>query len=136
ISLGNFALGADLRNTDAGNVSVPSVPDIDPTTQLGGASSSTSTFVQRISNSGGLSFPILKSPSKVFGLLLGKDVDLFRFETPVFNVNFAYTQQFPIFGPIVGTISGSLGASMRLVVGYDTHGLRELFNDVVVQHNS
>ncbi|HYT92938.1 MAG TPA: VCBS repeat-containing protein, partial [Gemmataceae bacterium] len=60
-------------------------------------------------------------------LLMGQDVDLFRFATPIFNLGFSYTQEFPILPPLVATVTGRVGASFFLTFGYDTFGVREAF---------
>jgi hypothetical protein len=136
INFGNFDLGslADVRTANLGNVNVPTFSDINPDSQDGysqnsSAPTATQSFVHRLSNSGGFSFPFLTKPSSLFGLLLGKAVTLVQFDSPVLNFTFDYTQAFPILGPVVATLSGHLSASMQLSAGYDTAGLSELVSD-------
>jgi Ca2+-binding RTX toxin-like protein len=82
-------------------------------------------------NGGGLKFPILDNPSSAFGLLLGKDVDLFTFDTPTLDLNAKLDVFFPILGPLGVELRGTLGDSKFVEVkahaklGYDTYGLRE-----------
>ena len=80
-----------------------------------------------------LSLPILKQPSSALGLLLGRDIDLFKLDLPAIDVHFGIEKTFPIFGPIIGVIAGSLGLHADLAFGYDTIGLRQFkssgFND-------
>ena len=86
------------------------------------------TFVQKSSQTpSGLSFslPLLKNPSSALGLLLGKDVDLFRVDLPALDVHFSFSKPFPIFPPINGLFAGSMDLHADLAFGYDTAGLRE-----------
>ena len=90
--------------------------------------SAANAFVQTTNQApSGMSFslPILKNPSSALGLLLGKDVDLFKLDLPALDVHFSIEREFNIFGPIVGVFAGSLGVHADLAFGYDTVGLRE-----------
>ncbi|MBW4617542.1 MAG: choice-of-anchor L domain-containing protein [Desmonostoc vinosum HA7617-LM4] len=69
--------------------------------------------------------PILADPTSVFNVLLGKQVELFAYNTPVLEFRTGYAQSIPIFGPISLRIGGSVGASAQVRVGYDTQGLIE-----------
>ncbi len=77
----------------------------------------------------GIELPLLEDPTSVFQLLLGQDVDLFLYDVPKLEVSFP----FPIvkIGPIIppiplfASISGSVGASVDLAVGFDTHGFQQ-----------
>jgi len=76
----------------------------------------------------GVSFPFIDQPSKLLGILFKQDVDLIRFETEL-SVGFSYSQKFgPIWQlpPVFLEIGGSLSASLKFGIGYDTQGLREL----------
>jgi hypothetical protein len=67
----------------------------------------------------------LLQPSTIFGLLMGQTSTLMSFELPELHFDAAYTQDFPIFGPLVMTLAGEIGATIHLGFGYDTYGLSE-----------
>ena len=71
------------------------------------------------------SVPVWDKPSSALGLLLGKDVDLFKLDLPAIDVHFSIEKSFNIFGPVVGVFAGSLGMHADLAFGYDTLGLRQ-----------
>jgi Ca2+-binding RTX toxin-like protein len=74
---------------------------------------------------GSLDIAILK-PENVFKLLLGHDdVTLVTYDLPELEFSFAYRQVFPIYGPLVAILGGSVTAGVDLAVGYDTQGLSE-----------
>lgn len=81
-------------------------------------------------NSAKLSFPILSDPSLLFGVLTGKQADLFTFELPTFTFETTFSRFFPIPAfPIVGAeIAGTIGADIDLAFGYDTSGLQRFLN--------
>ncbi|MEQ1828011.1 MAG: right-handed parallel beta-helix repeat-containing protein, partial [Pirellula sp.] len=90
--------------------------------------SATNAFVQQSSQvPSGFSFslPLLKKPSSSLGLLLGKDVDLFKVDLPAINLHFSIEESFPIFPPINGVFAGSMDLHVDLAFGYDTAGIRE-----------
>ena len=45
-------------------------------------------------------------PASAFQLLLGKDVPLITYETPLLNLSFAFDQFFPIIGPLGADLAG------------------------------
>jgi hypothetical protein len=70
---------------------------------------------------------LLDDPTVAFRLLLGLDVDFFRYDMPEFAVGFELEQSFgPIYAPppVFVTLEGGLRAGMRFAFGYDTFGLR------------
>jgi Ca2+-binding RTX toxin-like protein len=82
---------------------------------------------------GGLTFPLLETPSTAFDLLLGRNVDLLKFNIRGFDVFKAEYSAPPIVIPIpplpiplVGQLSGgvTLGTS-GLSFGFDTVGLQD-----------
>ena len=81
-------------------------------------------------NSAKLSFPILSDPTLLFGVLTGKQADLFTFELPTFTFETTFSRFFPIPAfPIVGAeIAGTIGADIDLAFGYDTSGLQRYFD--------
>ena len=85
-------------------------------------------FVQKTEQApDGLDFsmPVLQNPSSVMGLLLGRDVDLFRFDLPRLELDFTISRFFPFIGPIGVEIAGTFRVRGDLAFGYDTLGLRE-----------
>ncbi|MEM9825839.1 MAG: LamG-like jellyroll fold domain-containing protein, partial [Planctomycetota bacterium] len=75
---------------------------------------------------GSLSFPLLQNPATAFGLLLGKDVDLFLYDAPALGIDFAYRQSFPT--PIPGLfaeLGGRIAAVADFAFGFDTSGIRQ-----------
>ncbi|MCX7893546.1 MAG: PA14 domain-containing protein, partial [Burkholderiales bacterium] len=76
-----------------------------------------------------ISFPIFNDPGQLIGLLLGDNPTLIQFDLPDFSFKFTYSQYFPIFGPLGASITGTLGADIKLpVIGYDTLGVRQFFD--------
>jgi hypothetical protein len=90
--------------------------------------------VSQLENAGGFSFPILKNPASVFGLFMGKDADLVRFDMPDLSFNLPYNVTFPILPFVQATLGGSLGVSLHAHIGYNTRGLRELGTALFVNH--
>ncbi|MCI0776534.1 MAG: hypothetical protein J4N95_00005 [Chloroflexi bacterium] len=108
------------------SISLPAEPPLTVTSsRLGGAATglaTTGTF--------GLTFPFLEQPSEVFGLLLGKDINLVRLELPEMKVSAGLSYSWgPIFigpVPIEITIGGSVTFSAQFTIGYDSSGLRKV----------
>ena len=84
------------------------------TLKLGGMLQ-TSAFAQDLKDSklngssasgGKFELPLLQSPSKVFKLLLGQDVDLFKWDVPALDLNLEIHKTFPLLGPIGVTFGG------------------------------
>ncbi len=73
----------------------------------------------------GLSFPIISDPLSAFGLLLGQDADLFRYNMSPLVFQFNFSSFFSVVGPIGIRLSGSIGAEVNLGFGYDTSGIRK-----------
>jgi Ca2+-binding RTX toxin-like protein len=80
------------------------------------------------------SFPFLDNPMELFGLLMGKDVTLVRWDMPTFKFEFSYSQNFPIFGPLNAHLGGKIGATIDIGFGYDTYGLRLFIEDWNAAH--
>ncbi|MBL8339773.1 MAG: calcium-binding protein, partial [Rhodoferax sp.] len=81
----------------------------------------------------GFSFPLLDDPTLAFKLLLGQDVDIFRYDMPEFSVGFDIEQAFgPVYAPppVFVTLEGGLRAGVRFGFGYDTKGLRSFAESV------
>jgi len=71
----------------------------------------------------GFAFPLLDDPLQAFQLLMGKeDLVLVTYDMPPLEIEFSYSQYFPIIGPLGARIGGSIGAMVDLAFGYDTQG--------------
>ena len=55
-------------------------------------------------------FPILQDPKSVFGLLMGKDVDLFIYDMPNLDLGFTYTKSYPVFPGLNARLTGEISA--------------------------
>ncbi len=73
----------------------------------------------------GFSLPVLESPSQLFGLLLGQNIDLATFDLPRLEFEFGFEKFFPIIGPLGVNVGGSIGAAADLQFGFSTVGLRQ-----------
>ena len=76
----------------------------------------------------GFELTALKHPASLLSVLMGKDVELFAFDSGPLTLAFTYTQQFgPVYAPppVLVVISGSASVSARIRVGFDTLGIRE-----------
>lgn len=77
------------------------------------------------------SFPFLEDSSQVFGLLMGQDMTLVRFDagemvaTAAFGVSYCCIPVGPV--PVTVFIKGSATLKGRFAMGYDTFGLRQAF---------
>ena len=80
----------------------------------------------------GLSFPFLDDASQIFGLLVGKDATLIRWDAGTMEASAGLSWDFgPIMvGPVPITISigGEIGIRGRFAIGYDTVGIRKLID--------
>ena len=128
IDLGDLSL-PDVRGLDdLSGINVDAEPGAlveNPADQLQGEAK---TFFENLKKveGGGISFPIIESPSTAFKLLLGQDVDLFIYDAPPLSIDFSYTSPFfPIIGPLGVEFTGSLAAAADFAFGYDTFGLRK-----------
>lgn len=76
----------------------------------------------------GFTFPILDQPAEAFTLLMGGDVTLVEFDSGPLAIGFSWRQDFgPVYAPppVFVTMAGSASASLRVVAGLDTYGLRK-----------
>lgn len=140
VDIGSFNLpdlsapNASLRNI---NVDGLDRVTVDPRSWDAGASSAAGSMTR----SSGFTFivPMLQEGGwkDAFKLLLGQDVDLFRFDMNALSLDFNYRQFFPILGPIGTTLNGSLSIRAGFTFGFDTTGLRQfaVTNDVVDMFN-
>ncbi|MEH6588207.1 MAG: LEPR-XLL domain-containing protein [Halioglobus sp.] len=127
----NFDLGqavseaqtaAAAEEAKAKNDDQPTTPDIPAS---GTNQNKAKDFVNTLKSNGTISFPFLSSPTEVFGLLSGGDVDLFEFTLEPLGVDFTYSQFFPIIGPLGASITGSFSAIAKLAFGFDTSGINQ-----------
>ncbi len=75
----------------------------------------------------GLTFPALKEPSKLFGVLLGQDVEIARFDSGPLTLGFEFQKSFgPVYAPppVNVVIGGGASVTLRVVAGFDTFGIR------------
>ncbi|MCB0032845.1 MAG: hypothetical protein KDE51_02405, partial [Anaerolineales bacterium] len=81
---------------------------------------------------GGLSFPFLDDAGQIFGLLLGQDATLIRYDSGILRATATVDYTFPpIFvGPVPISIGlfGTVEIRGRFAMGYDTYGLRQIVN--------
>ena len=128
IDLGDFNLGAVDPRT-VGFALVDQAPNeirhaFDAVLQSGVLNSFIAGAAGLSSNGTGLSFPIIQNPQSAFGLLLGRDVDFFRYDAPDLTTPPAgFNEFFPVLGPIGVRLIGNISASAKLDFGYDSHGL-------------
>lgn len=128
INLGGFSVSDDIRQlSDLSNVVIDAgdviSPALDPLTQATGQSATASSFFAG-AQGGGLSFPILESPTEAFKLLLGKtDATLFKADLPSLAAQFQYTQSIPVFPGVNVRFGGNGGFEANLDFGFDTTGL-------------
>jgi uncharacterized delta-60 repeat protein len=77
----------------------------------------------------GFKFPIIDQPLSVFGLLLGRPVDLVTFTTPKLSKEFTFNYDIPLAPlPITIKLDGAIGFDTQWRFGYDTWGLQSWGN--------
>jgi hypothetical protein len=74
---------------------------------------------------GGFKIPVWENPASLVGLFTGQDVVLATYDMPTLKAEFAYSQFFPIVGPVGVKLGGSLGGSAHFGFGYDTAGIKQ-----------
>ncbi|HZC70152.1 MAG TPA: calcium-binding protein, partial [Jatrophihabitans sp.] len=80
----------------------------------------------------GFTFPALKQPTSLFGLLMGKDVELVCFDSGPLSLGFTMSEAFgPVYAPppVLIVLSGSASVSVRIAAGFDTYGFRKAVED-------
>ncbi|HXT29054.1 MAG TPA: LEPR-XLL domain-containing protein [Vicinamibacterales bacterium] len=73
----------------------------------------------------GFAFPLFQDPSQVFGLLVGRPATIVTYDLPPFVMDFSWKQSFPIYGPLWGVVTASIGMKIDLAFGYDTQGIAD-----------
>jgi Ca2+-binding RTX toxin-like protein len=80
----------------------------------------------------GLSFPFLDDAGQIFGLLVGQDATIIRWDAGTLEAKAGFSYDFgPIMVgpvPITITIGGEVGVRGRFAIGYDTSGIRQLLD--------
>ena len=78
----------------------------------------------------GLTFPFLGDAGQIFGVLMGKDATLVRYDAGTFGAGAGFGFCFPpiLIGPVPVQIciGGSFRVEGRFAIGYDTSGLRKV----------
>lgn len=82
----------------------------------------------------GLTFPFLKDSKQIFTLLLGKDIDLVRYDTGILDsgdILHLYEDYLIFLGPLPLhlTVSGHIAFTMHLIIAYDTSGIRKVLTE-------
>lgn len=75
----------------------------------------------------GFSFPFLEKPEMIFGLIVGQDVDLVKFDSGPLTLGFEFQQSFgPVYAPppVNIVVGGGASVTLRVVAGFDTYGIR------------
>lgn len=75
----------------------------------------------------GFDFPIFKDPAQIMGLLVGRPATIVTYDLPPFVIDFSWKQSFPIYGPLWGVVTASVGVTIDLAFGYDTQGVADFF---------
>ncbi len=74
-----------------------------------------------------IDFPLLKNPTAgIFRLMLGQDVDFVSF-TGQLHLDAYETELYPLVGPLSARLNGEVDVDAYFKLGYDTFGLRKLF---------
>jgi Ca2+-binding RTX toxin-like protein len=80
----------------------------------------------------GLTFPFMENAGQIFGVLMGKDATLIRYDAGPLEACAGFGMSLPPFfiGPVPVTVGfgGSACVSGRFVIGYDTSGLRKVLS--------
>ncbi|MBB6625724.1 hypothetical protein H5V45_00190 [Nocardioides sp. KIGAM211] len=75
----------------------------------------------------GISIPVLKDPTLLFGLISGGDIPLVEFDSGPLSLGFQFQKSFgPIYAPppVMMVIGGGASVTLRIAAGFDTYGIR------------
>jgi Ca2+-binding RTX toxin-like protein len=81
----------------------------------------------------GFEFPVFQHPGMLFNLIMGGDVTLVTFDSGPLTLGFDWHQEFgPVYAPppVVITLSGSASVTAHIKAGFDTFGIRKVFEKV------
>ncbi|WP_224705087.1 hypothetical protein [Devosia aquimaris] len=133
--IGGFEITEDIRNAAtvlanatphvtaaAGNL-LDAIADLDD----GQTDVSGSSILTAMVGSTHFALPILENPLSAFGLLLGKNVDLFTLQLPHVELGISDVElaSVPILPALDVKLFGSLGIAFDLAMGFDTRGLAQ-----------
>lgn len=144
IEFGSFTIGQGSTTEDGDPVDLRDLPSLsqvkatvsqtasDINQQLMNPMSGAGNFVNsyRGLEGGGFSIPIIEDPASVIGLLLGQNVDLFRYDTPRLFVGFEFSKGFSIFGPLFARLGINFDITAQFAFGYDTLGIRNFADNL------
>jgi Ca2+-binding RTX toxin-like protein len=80
--------------------------------------------------SAGFAFPVLEDTTLLFGLLVNQDVDIVTWDSGPLVLEFSWKQTFgPVYAPppVMLNLSGAAGVEARVILGFDTFGIRKAF---------
>jgi Ca2+-binding RTX toxin-like protein len=128
------ALGAQPTPDQAGSGIQNAVAGTNLTDQLGslGAGAPSDECEGRGSTFGvcGMTFPFLANATQIFGVLMGQDVTLIRYDAGTLRASAGFGYCFPpiLIGPVPIEIclGGSFSVEGRFAMGYDTSGIRKV----------
>ena len=104
---------------------------LNPPQPPGTATTTTSVVSKTTFEQGGLTFPFVQQPMQIFGMLLGKDAVLVRYDFGTMRGTAGFSRVYRFWvGPIPMsvTLAGSATLTGRFAMGYDTYGLRQVLN--------
>jgi hypothetical protein len=129
IQFGSFDLGgADIRSSGAtlSSHQTQTAPSVQSQlSSFGAAGVNSSSFFAQTEGTAleGFKLNLFDHPEDLFGLFLGKDADLFSYTPPDLDLDFKFSQSFPIIPPILSAqIAGDIQAKTHIEFGYDTYG--------------
>ncbi|MEO6570140.1 MAG: hypothetical protein ABIO83_01190 [Ilumatobacteraceae bacterium] len=116
----------------SGSLLSQSLPGSDLEDKAGATTASTKANLAGTFGVPGLTFPFLDQPSQIFGLLMGQDITLVRYDFGPLEASAGFSYNFPpiMVGPVpiaIG-VGGSVTVRGRFAVGYDTSGLRKVLS--------
>ena len=85
-----------------------------------------------IAEGAGFELPLLDNPGQIFNLIMGGDIDLVTFNSGDLGLAFTWRQAFgPVYAPppVFITLSGSASVTAHIEAGFDTYGLRKVFEE-------
>jgi Ca2+-binding RTX toxin-like protein len=123
IDLGSLTLDTDVRSSVLTDAVATVTRALTPSTNKNATKFLADS--KAVGGNGGLSFPILTDEKAIGKLLLGQNVDLFKYQPKPISLSAEYTKFFPVLGPIGIKLGGKVGFALKLDVGYDTKGLRD-----------
>ena len=117
----SFQLGTPDNRTDPGKETILRSDIADVLQSFTGAKNVEGTGKL---NKGNIEFPLLTDPSAAANLLMGKTVDLFKYDFPKLNIQYTLPEaiKIPIYGPLVLALGGAIDLDIYPGFGFDTRG--------------